>query len=560
MRKLLFRCDNIPETGTNVVLNSLLLADELNATKQFEIAFLTKDSKGIKSINDKGYKTYKIEDNDLEESIKVTKHFSPDIFLLNILNAEESYMEKIKDIGVVLIVFDNKNSEKYADISINSIIETGSIYEGPSYIIMPRIKNRNLKASECRKIFLSLGGYDHLNKTLKVMKALETLDETIEINVIINDPYEYKKELEDFLKKVKRKFNIYFKPNNFSDIINQADIAIISGGFRVFEAMGKGVPSMIITYNNLQTEIVKKYENKGAVNLLGNESSLTEREIYEKTVELIKNKDLRQKMIDKGLALVDGRGLERISDLIRIIDVLKWDTNFFGFKTARLNPLRLTENIVKHAINFCQNEHLDVLYYLSDCHDPLSIILAEKYGFHFTDIRLTFELNIEKYDCKKFETGMIIRDCTLDDIPKLKKIAENSYVDSRYYFDQHYSKEICGKYYSSWIEKLWKDHSGKVFVAEVEGEVLGYISCDKESELEGPRNCGRIILLGVDESARGRKIGSSLVYAALNWFHNEKLPIARVITQGRNYSAQRVYQGCGFKTLLTQLWYHKWFK
>ena len=33
-----------------------------------------------------------------------------------------------------------------------------------------------------------------------------------------------------------------------------------------------------------------------------------------------------------------------------------------------------------------------------------------------------------------------------------------------------------------------------------------------------------------------------------------------VVTQGRNYSAQRLYQRCGFITQSTELWYHKWLK
>ena len=31
-----------------------------------------------------------------------------------------------------------------------------------------------------------------------------------------------------------------------------------------------------------------------------------------------------------------------------------------------------------------------------------------------------------------------------------------------------------------------------------------------------------------------------------------------VVTQGRNYMAQRLYQSAGFKTFSTELWYHKW--
>jgi ribosomal protein S18 acetylase RimI-like enzyme len=141
----------------------------------------------------------------------------------------------------------------------------------------------------------------------------------------------------------------------------------------------------------------------------------------------------------------------------------------------------------------------------------------------------------------------------------LQKIAEKSYLDSRYYFDQRYPREICAKFYSDWIEKSCKGFADKVFVAKINRRVVGYITCDKKPDLESHRGCGRITLVGVDDSARGIGVGSSLVYHALNWFLKEKMREVIVVTQGRNYRAQRLYQECGFKTILTQLWYHKWF-
>jgi hypothetical protein len=34
---------------------------------------------------------------------------------------------------------------------------------------------------------------------------------------------------------------------------------------------------------------------------------------------------------------------------------------------------------------------------------------------------------------------------------------------------------------------------------------------------------------------------------------------ATVVTQGRNVAAQRTYQGAGYRTSRTSLWFHRWF-
>jgi len=568
MRRLMFRCDggSQPEIGMGHVVRCLRLADKLKETGEFEIAFLMKNYvAGINEVSRKKYKIYKILGKDeLKTPMNAIKDFAPEILVIDRLDTEEEYMKKIKERGVVLITLDDLGpGQKYADMTINAIRESGaSIYEGPEYIVLPEMKIKELKEikpKECRRIFLSFGGYDHLNITLKAVRALERLDKKIEITVVVGSAYEHQSELNSFMKRSKRGFKVYSQPKNFGELLEKADLAVVSGGATLFEAMARGVPSLTICQYRHQVETAKKYEKRGATVFLGEGNTVSEKIIYAKVSGLIKNKHMRKNLAENGMLLVDGLGLERVFNLIRILSILKWDTAFFGFKTARIHTLRLNENIVNYALEYCKKENVEVLYYLSDCHDPTSVKLAEKHGFHFTDIRLTFGMNLENYVQKKTGDGFKIRGSSLRDIPELRRIAGESYVDSRYYFDRNYPRETCQKFYSDWVEKSCKGLADKVFVAEMGGRVVGYITCDKKPDVESNRGCGKIILVGVDKSAKGMEIGTGLIYAALNWFRKEKMREVVVVTQGRNYGAQRLYQKCGFKTVLTQLWYHKWF-
>jgi GNAT superfamily N-acetyltransferase len=91
-------------------------------------------------------------------------------------------------------------------------------------------------------------------------------------------------------------------------------------------------------------------------------------------------------------------------------------------------------------------------------------------------------------------------------------------------------------------------------VAELDGVPVGYISC----HLNESRAC-RIGLVGVSAQARGQDVGKTLVFSALDWFLTQGAQEVLVVTQGRNYAAQRLYQCCGFLTQTVQLWYHKWY-
>jgi len=53
--------------------------------------------------------------------------------------------------------------------------------------------------------------------------------------------------------------------------------------------------------------------------------------------------------------------------------------------------------------------------------------------------------------------------------------------------------------------------------------------------------------------------GKSLLLVALDWFASQGAKEVRVVTQGKNIAAQRLYQRCGFVIRDLQLWYHKWY-
>ena len=50
-----------------------------------------------------------------------------------------------------------------------------------------------------------------------------------------------------------------------------------------------------------------------------------------------------------------------------------------------------------------------------------------------------------------------------------------------------------------------------------------------------------------------------MLRAALLWFQERGAKSVRVVTQGDNTGAIRLYESAGFRTREVLLWYHKWF-
>lgn len=239
-----------------------------------------------------------------------------------------------------------------------------------------------------------------------------------------------------------------------------------------------------------------------------------------------------------------------------LCQLLPWDTEFFGFRVARLYGNVLTPQIAQQADEFCQQAKVRCLYFLATVEDPTTTHVAEDHHFHYADTRITFEHKLPfKGHMPDNSPGVALRLAQMGDIPVLTKIAHDSYVASRFYYDPNFSRRASGHLYETWIKVSCEGYAQAVWIAEAEGEAVGYITCHVD---QAPHR-GRIGLVGVGGKAQGRGIGKLLVWRSLAWFSEQGLPVATVVTQGRNIHAQRLYQRCGFITQGIQLWYHKWY-
>ena len=94
-------------------------------------------------------------------------------------------------------------------------------------------------------------------------------------------------------------------------------------------------------------------------------------------------------------------------------------------------------------------------------------------------------------------------------------------------------------------------HAEGMFVAEAEGEVVGYIS----TALDREAGKGRIPNLAVVVGARGEGIGRALIEYALDYFREENLAYAVIETMESNPIGQTLYPASGFQEIARQVHY-----
>jgi len=229
-------------------------------------------------------------------------------------------------------------------------------------------------------------------------------------------------------------------------------------------------------------------------------------------------------------------------------EVLPWDSEFFGCRVGRVHGGRLDRDRLAAIVAWCRAEAIDCLYFLADSGDPATAVLAEEAGFRLVDLRVTLEGVSARLDPPEVVSS--IRPARVDDVPELRRIAAVSHHDSRFYADPHFDRGRCDELYATWIEKSCRQDM--VLVAEHEGRPAGYISCVLSGSI------GEIGLLAVGAAAQGRGLGGALVGAGLRWLVDQGAARVRVVTQGRNTRAQRLYQAHGLLTHSIGIWFHHW--
>jgi dTDP-4-amino-4,6-dideoxy-D-galactose acyltransferase len=228
---------------------------------------------------------------------------------------------------------------------------------------------------------------------------------------------------------------------------------------------------------------------------------------------------------------------------------LSWDSAFFALRVAQVVGGRLNAHNLPELEAWCQREQVDCLYFLADGPGPAAV--AEAAGFRCTDERLTLERRLGPPPA--VPQAHAVRPATPGDSPGLEDIAGEAHRGTRFFNDMRFPRERCVALYRTWIRNSVHGGADQVWVCEDAAGLTGYATCHLR-----PDAVGEIGLVGVAAWARGHGVGKALVAAATGWLGSQGCRRARVVTQGRNVAARRLYEGAEFAVVASQRWYHRW--
>jgi dTDP-4-amino-4,6-dideoxy-D-galactose acyltransferase len=236
--------------------------------------------------------------------------------------------------------------------------------------------------------------------------------------------------------------------------------------------------------------------------------------------------------------------------------ILDWDTEFFGFKVARILPERLGSHRLKDTLLSIKQENVILAYWSTDPVDAESETAARYCNGFLADRKVTYSIDaIEINDraaSESFETK--VEEYSDESVSReLEDLAIQAGIFSRFNIDPQMPAGRFIDLYKLWIQKsVQRELADKVLVVRNAGIIVGMVTVGEKN------GRGDIGLLAVDSSMRGKKLGIALVNAAQQWTIENGFTTAQVVTQGENVSACRFYEKCGYRIDKIENVYHFW--
>lgn len=228
---------------------------------------------------------------------------------------------------------------------------------------------------------------------------------------------------------------------------------------------------------------------------------------------------------------------------MQIIERLKWDSNFFGYEIGKINYQSFDNNSIKEILEKSTDYKLVYVFVNEKINHP---------KFKLVDEKVTLSINV--FNSKIQDSNITSFDKLTHDFDELKKLAIISGIYSRFKIDQNFSNNEFERLYTEWINQtVTSENTLDILVYLFEDKIVGFVTLLKVNEKKAD-----IGLLAVNESFRGKGIGSKLLIQAINLCFENGYDELNVVTQQQNLPALNLYQSNKFIISEKKNIYHIW--
>lgn len=232
------------------------------------------------------------------------------------------------------------------------------------------------------------------------------------------------------------------------------------------------------------------------------------------------------------------------------IKELKWDSDFFGVKSAKIVLKKeVDENDINEIIDKVKKESYEFITINNlNNNDTNNYYLQKIKNIFLADVNIQLVKNIKEVDYD-LDSHIVIKN-NMEYNSELLKISKESFIYSRFYNDKRLKNSE--NIYVNWTENAFNQKDKFFCVYKNKDIIAGYTLFSTENE-------NLIIeLIAVNKEVQTKGIGSELIKSLAKYAYENNLKEIHVGTQLNNINAQNFYIKNGFKHCTNNTIYHWW--
>ena len=364
--KILFRADASVQQGTGHIMRCLVIADELRK-RGHECIFLTQPflPKFLAQIEDRQHRLVFLKKNKMEleyaridneylawlgrpiiqdaiETLDVIKYERPDIIVTDhyAINATWSSIVSYEEIKTV-VIDDLADREHFCDLLIDQnfgrepeqyrklVSQETKILAGAEYIFIKDDFRKMRKAAQTsrlnrrpNRLNICMGGIDKDNATYNVLETIRKLNyfKNWDIDIVLSSASPHANSLREYVENQKIHVQLHFDAENMAELFSKADLAIGAGGVTLWERCCMGLPTVLLTIADNQIPAALAMTKTGAVIYAGDiRKQHWENKLDAKLKTLIQGSDVIHTMSRKAFEICDGKGIEKVCNMIELV-------------------------------------------------------------------------------------------------------------------------------------------------------------------------------------------------------------------------------------------------
>jgi UDP-2,4-diacetamido-2,4,6-trideoxy-beta-L-altropyranose hydrolase len=332
-RHILIHVNGSEEIGLGHIYRMKTLGEALH--DKHAISFLSvKHTVANDLLRSTGAQLHDYNVGQLEEvASNVMRHKPPALIIQDVLETSSKEMAFVKSCSAAPVInFDDCGAGlNEAHILINGIVFTwgrytiancrARIYEGPQYMICPaelrkHRRDKHAVPGDTWNLFLTFGGTDNHGITERAVAALNNVPRPLDISVNLGPACKPSDALKATVQSSPHKISILRAVPDLFQHMSACDLLICAGGTTLFQAATLGVPSISIAAEPHELHNLKYWSEAKSTVALGYEQELNFSDLTNAVMDLMKTSEKLEQMSENGKKLADGRGLERIIDII----------------------------------------------------------------------------------------------------------------------------------------------------------------------------------------------------------------------------------------------------